>query len=102
MFPKPKCKRQKQITFTPKHFQPEEARLKIKLQKTFKGTQSALNNFLKPAINATAPVSGMALAAKSKSLATRKAITNILNCIGGGKILSLTDTQGNGLRLKVK
>ena len=38
-----KCKYQKQITFTPKQFQLEEAGFKNKVEKTFKGTQTAWN-----------------------------------------------------------
>ena len=36
---KPKCKCQKQITFTPTHFQLESGSIKSKLQKTFRGTK---------------------------------------------------------------
>ena len=56
----PKCKCQKHITFTPKQFQLEGGSIKSKFQKVFKGTQTAWNEFLKPAINASAPFTGMA------------------------------------------
>ena len=46
----PKCKCQKQITFTPNQFQLEGGSIKSKLQKLFRGTQTAWNKFLKPAI----------------------------------------------------
>ena len=58
-------------------------------------------NFLKPAINATVPVIGPALAAKAESPAVGEAKTNILKSITGGTILSLTNLHGIGLRLKV-
>ena len=37
----PRCKCQKQITFTPKQFQLEGGLIKIKLQKIFTGTETA-------------------------------------------------------------
>ena len=97
----PKCKCQKKITFTPNQFQLEGGSIRSKLQKIFKGTQTALNKFLKPAINATAPFIGMAVSAKTKNPKVGQATTNILKSISGGKILSLTDMHGNGLRNKV-
>ena len=43
----------------------------------------------------------MAVGAKSKNKQVGVATTNILKSLTGGKILSLTDMHGNGLRLKV-
>ena len=51
--PNPKCSCQKIITFTPHQYMLEGGSIKSKLQKIFKGTQTAWNKFLKPAINAT-------------------------------------------------
>ena len=99
--PNPKCGCQKIITFTPHQYMLEGGSIKSKLQKIFKGTQTAWNKFLKPAINATAPFIGMAVSAKTKNPKVGAATTNILKSISGGKILSLTDIHGNGLRLKV-
>ena len=79
----------------------EGGSIKSKLQKIFRGTQVAWNKFLKPAINATAPIIGMAVSAKTKNPNVGAATTNILKSISGGKILSLTDMHGRGLRLKV-
>ena len=79
----------------------KEDRLKVNYKKIFKGTQTAWNKFLKPAINATAPFIGMAVSAKTKNPKVGQATTNILKSISGGKVLSLTDIHGNGLRLKV-
>ena len=99
----PKCKCQKQITFTPKQFQLEGGSIQPKLQKIFKGTRTAGNKFLKPAINATAPFIGMAVGAKTKKPKVGQATTNTLKSISGGKILSLTNMHsGAGLRLRVK
>ena len=97
----PKCKCQKQITFTPQQFQLEGGSMKSKPQKIFIGTQTAWNKFLKPTINATAPFIGMVVSAKTKNPKVGQATTNILISISGGMILSLNDMHGNGLRLKV-
>ena len=97
----PKCKCQKQITFSPKQFQLEGAGFKNTIKKLFKASQTAWNKFLKPAVNIAAPFIGMAVGAKSKSPKIGQATTNILKSISGGKILSLTDMNGRGLRLKV-
>ena len=97
----PKCKCQKQILFSPNQFQLEGAGFKNTMKKIFKGSQTAWNKFLKPAVNAAAPFIGMAISAKTKNPKVGQATTNILKSISGGKILSLTDIHGNGLRLKV-
>ena len=44
----------------------KELGLYIKNKKTFEGTQTTWNQFLKPAVIVAAPVVGMAVAAKSK------------------------------------
>ena len=97
----PKCNCQKIITFTPKQFMLEGGLIKSKLRKIFKGTQTAWNRFLKPALNIASPYIGMAVSAKTKNPKIGAATTNILKSISGGKILSLTDMHGRGLRLKV-
>ena len=97
----PKCKCQKQITFTPKQFQLEGCSIKSKFKKKFEGTQTAWNNFLKPAVNIAAPFIGTAVSAKTKNLKVVQATTNKLKSCSGGKLLSLTDMHGNGRRLKV-
>ena len=99
--PNPKCGCQKIITFTPHQYMLEGGSIKSKLQKLFNGAQTAWNIFLKPAINATAPFIGMAVSAKTKNPRVGQATTNILKSLSGGKILSLTDMHGRGLRLKV-
>ena len=74
----PKCNCQKQITFTPRQFQLEDGSIKNKLQKFFKGTQIAWNNFFKPAVNVAAPFIGMALIAETKNPKVGRATTSIL------------------------
>ena len=97
----PKCKCQKQITFSSNQFQLEGAGFKNTMKKIFKGSQTAWNKFLKPTINTLAPVIVMAVGAKSKNVKVGAATTNILKSLTAGKILSLTDMHGRGLRLKV-
>ena len=99
--PNPKCGCQKIFTFTPHQYMLEGGSIESKLQKTFKGTQSAWNIFLKPALNMASPYIGMVVSAKTKNPKIVQATTNILKSISGGKILSLTDMHGRGLRLRV-
>ena len=97
----PKCNCQKQNIFTPEHFQLEGGSIENKLQKIFKGTRSAWSKYLKPAINGTAPFIDTAVSAKSKNQKVGQATTNVLKSISGGTILSLTDVDKRGFRLKV-
>ena len=97
----PKCKCQKQITFSPNQFQMEGAGFKNKMKKLFKGTDKMWNIYLKPAVNVAAPFIGMAVGAKTKNPKVGQATTNILKSISGGKFLSLTAMHGRGLTLKV-
>ena len=46
--PNPKCGCQKIITFTPHQYILEGGSIKSKLQKIFRGTQTAWNKFIKP------------------------------------------------------
>ena len=97
--PKRKC--QKQITFTPKQFQLEGGSIKSKLQKIFKGTQTAWNKFIKPGLKIAKPLISAAVAAKTKNSQSAQVTNSILKSLTGGKLLSLTDMHGRGLRLKV-
>ena len=99
--PNPKCGCQKIITFTPKQYMLEGGSIKSKLQKIFRGTKTAWDKFLKPALNMASPYIGMAVSAQTKKPKIGQATTNILKSKSGGKILSLTDMHGLGLRLKV-
>ena len=71
------------------------------MKKTFKETERGWNSFHKPAVNVAASFNGMAVGAKTKKPQVAQATTNSLKSISGGMILSLTDTHGNGIRLKV-
>ena len=97
----PKCNCQKQITFSLKQFQLEVNGFKYTMKKIFKESQTAWRKFLKPAVNTLAPVIGMAVGAKAKNTQVGAATANILKSLTGGKILSLTDMHGRGMRLKV-
>ena len=97
----PKCICQKQITFTPKQFQLEGGSMKSKLQKNFKGTQTACNKLLKLSVNVAAPFIGIAVSAETKNPRVGQATTNFLKSISGGRVLSSTDMHGHGLRLRV-
>ena len=63
----PKCECQKQITFFPNQFQLEGGSIKSKLQKIFRGTQTAGNKFLKPALKRATPFISAGIAAKKKN-----------------------------------
>ena len=99
--PNLKCGCQEIITFTPHKYVLEGGSIRSKLQKIFKGTQTAWIKVLKPAVNVAAPFIGMAVSAKTKNPKVGQPTTNILKSISGGKILSLTDMHsGAGLRLR--
>ena len=97
----PKCNCQKQLMITPKQFQLEGGSIKSNFQKTYKGTPTAWNKFLKTANNITAPFIGMAVSVGTKNTKVGQGTTDILRSISGGKILSLMDLHGNGFCLKV-
>ena len=78
----------------------ERGSVETELQKIFSRTKKAWDCFFKRAINATAPFIGMAVSAKTKNSKVGQATTNILKSISGGKILSLTDLHGQGLRFR--
>ena len=97
----PKCNCPKTINFTPHQHMLAGGSIKGKLQKSFRGTETTRNIFLKPAINAKAPFLRLVVSAKTKNPIVGQATANISKSISGGKILSLTDLHGRGLRIKV-
>ena len=97
----PKCKCQKQNTFTPNQFQLEGAGFKNAMKKIFKGSQTAWNKFIKPALKIATPIISAGVAMTTKNPQSAQVTSNIIKSLRGGKILSLTDIHGNGLRLKV-
>ena len=99
--PNPECNCQKIIAFTPNQYMLEGGSLKSKLEKIFKGTQTAWNKFPKPALKITSPYIGVPVSAKTENPKVGQATANIIKSISEGKILSLTDMHGSGLGLRV-
>ena len=65
--PNLKCNCQKIITFTPNQYMLEGNGYKNTMKKTFTGSQTAWNKFLKPALNIASPHIGMAVSARTKN-----------------------------------
>ena len=99
--PNPKCGCQKIITFTPHQYMLEGGSIQSKLQKIFRGTKKAWDNFVKPGLKLATPLISAAVAAKTKNPQSAQVTNSFLKSSTGGKILSLTDIHGIGLRLKV-
>ena len=79
----------------------EGGSIKSKLQKNFKRTRKTWGSFIKLGLKMATPLISAAIAAKSKNPQSAHVTNSILKSLTGGKILSLTDFHGNGLRLKV-
>ena len=63
----PKCKCQKQITFSPNQFQLEGVGFKNTMKKIVKRSQTAWNKFLKPALKIATPIISAGVAMKTKN-----------------------------------
>ena len=98
---KPKCKCQKQITFTPKLFQLQGGSTKTKLTKTSRGTKKNGDSFIRTGLKMATPLISVAVAAKTKKPQSAQITNNILKTLIAGKILTLTDMHGKGLKVKV-
>ena len=99
--PNPKCNCQKIITLTPHQYMLEGGSIQGKLQKIFRGTKKAWDSFIKPGFKMATPLISAAVAAKTKNPQSAQLTSKILKTLTGGKVLSLTDMHGRGLRLKV-
>ena len=73
-----KCNSQKLITFTPRQYMLEGTGFRNTMKKIFKGSQTAWNKFLKPALNIASPYIGMAVSAKTIKPKIGQATANIL------------------------
>ena len=73
----PKCKCQKQITFSPNQFQLEGNGFKNTMKKMFKGSQTAWNKFLKPALKIATPIISAGVAMKTKNPQSAQVTSNI-------------------------
>ena len=96
MCPIPKCKRQKQLAFTPNQFHLEGAGFKDAKKNLFKGSEKAWNSCLKPGVNTLSPANAMGIAEKSKNPRLGQNTTNILKNFSGGRVLNISDCHGNG------
>ena len=92
---------QKIITFTPHQNMLEGGSIKNKLQKLFRGTKKAWVSFIEPGLKMAVPIISATVPARTKNPQSAQITNNILKSITCGKILSLIDKHGRGLRLKV-
>ena len=99
--PNPKCGCQKIITFSSHQNMLAGGSIKSKLQRIFRGTKKAWDSFIKPGLKMATPLISAAVAANTKNPQSAQVTNSILKSLTGGKILSLTDVHGNGLRLRV-
>ena len=79
----------------------EGGSIKSKLKKFLRGTKKTWDGFIRPGLKVATPIISAAIAAKTKNPQSIQITNNILNSLTGGKLLSLTDMHGNGLRLKI-
>ena len=63
--------------------------------------KKAWDSFIQPSLRMATPLISAAVAAKTKNPQSTQKTNNILKSLTGGKILSLTDVHGRGLRFKV-
>ena len=96
----PKYNCQKQITLAQKQFQLEGKGLENTM-KIFKETEKMWNNFIKPGLKIATPNISAGIAAKTNNPQSAQSPSKNLKSLTGGKILSLTDTYGHGVRLEV-
>ena len=75
--------------------------VKSKLKSIFRGTKKAWDSFIKPGLKMATPLISAAVAAKTKNPQSAQTTNDILKTLTTGKILSLTDMHGRGLRMKV-
>ena len=97
--PNPKRGCQKLIIFTPYQYMLEGGSIKCKLQNFFRGTKKTWDSFNKPCLKMATPLISAAVAAKAKNPQSAQITSKLLKSLAGGKISSLTDMHGPGLRL---
>ena len=85
----------------PKDYHLENSEFKKLKREKKKGTGKAWKKYFKPVNNVANPFIALVVGAKLKNPAVGSTTKNILKSISGGKVLSLTDMHGNGLRLNV-
>ena len=75
--------------------------IKSKVQINFEGTKKAWDSFIQPSLKVATPLISAAVVAKTKNPQSAQGTNSILKSLTGGKILSLIDMHGLGLRIKV-
>ena len=100
--PNPKYNCQKIINFMPLQNMLEGGSVKSKLRKSFRGTKKTWDSFIKPGLKKATPLISAATATKTENPQSAQVTNSFLKSLTGGKIFSLTDLHGNGLRLKVR
>ena len=100
MCPTIKCTCQNQDNFACKIFSYKILDLK-KIEERTQGTKKAQNKFLSLEDNVDAPFTGMTVGAMSEKPKVGQATIKSFKAYIRGKILPLTDMDGNGLRLTV-
>ena len=101
IFHNPRSKCQKQFAFTPRQFQLEGRGFENTTKIFFKGTEKMWNNFIKPGLKVATPIISAGVTAKTKNPQSAQITRNLSKSLTGGKILSVTDMHGHGLRMKV-
>ena len=80
----------------------EGSGFKKTMEKTFERAEKMWNFYIKPELNTATLVISARVAAKTKNPQSAQTTSNILKLLTRGKILSLTDMHGQGLRLRVR
>ena len=75
--------------------------IKSRQQKIFKGTKKTWDSCIKPGLKMATPLRWATVSAKTMNPQSAQVTNNILKSLTGGKVQSLTDMHGHGLRLKV-
>ena len=76
-------------------------RLRGNYKKILGGQKKAWDGFIKPGLKMATPLISAAVAAKTMKPQSAQIRNNIFQSLTCGKILSLTDMHGQGLRLRV-
>ena len=79
----------------------EGGSIQSKLQKICRCTKKTWDSFIKPGLKIATLLISAAVAAKTKNPQSAQVTNSISKSLTGGKILSLTDMHGRGLRFKV-
>ena len=87
--------------FTPHQYMLAGGSIKRKLPKFFRRTKKGWDSFVEPGIKMATPLISAAVAAKTQNPQPAQTTNNILKSLTSGRVLALTDMDGNVVRLKV-